>query len=362
MSRLIRASGTFATALIGLTAVGLLMAGSLTPPPGPVGPTMKTLREVEPRIPISWMAVDPNDPNSWYEEPEIPDLDPDPNEPNLPRPLGPRSSSTAVYVIDSPGSYYLDQNVNGESGKDGIAIQANNVTLDLNGFALIGEAGTYSAISIGGYTNIVIRNGTISDWDGRGIYGPSMKSGQVEGVSVADCGKEGIWVGYDFVVSRCTVRACGSQDAQPGFDGSQGCTFTECTSFTNGGHGIAAGWETTVRGCTARENGEYGIYFQGGVVHACTTADNGWSGIRCNANGVISNSTAVYNGDDGLDEDAYGINVGYYGVAQNCVARGNSYGGFWGDRCLMHGNTAMYNGGGPAYEDNNGTKGTNHGQ
>ena len=44
------------------------------------------------------------------------------------------------FVISQPGSYYLTGNINGSGGKNGISIQADGVTLDLNGFALIGEA------------------------------------------------------------------------------------------------------------------------------------------------------------------------------------------------------------------------------
>src|SRR5215469_2970325 len=72
--------------------------GVLTPPGAP-GPTMKTLAQIEPRIPIS----------------------------------------TATN-ISNPGSYYLTTNLNVPSGS-GITISANNVTLDLNGFALTGNTG-----------------------------------------------------------------------------------------------------------------------------------------------------------------------------------------------------------------------------
>ena len=68
--------------------------GSLTPP-GVPGPTMLTLNQMEPRTPIS----------------------------------------SAPYTISQPGSYYLTANLTVASG-DAIDINANGVTLDLNGFTI----------------------------------------------------------------------------------------------------------------------------------------------------------------------------------------------------------------------------------
>ena len=38
-----------------------------------------------------------------------------------------------TFIISQAGSYYLTGNITGESGKNGISIQAEDVTLDLNG-------------------------------------------------------------------------------------------------------------------------------------------------------------------------------------------------------------------------------------
>ena len=46
--------------------------------------------------------------------------------------------ATAEFVISQPGSYCLANNIVGESGKSGIRIDADSVTLDLGGFAMLG--------------------------------------------------------------------------------------------------------------------------------------------------------------------------------------------------------------------------------
>ena len=45
-------------------------------------------------------------------------------------------------TIDEPGSYFLSRDVTGVAGQNGIIINASDVTIDLNGFALIGVPGS----------------------------------------------------------------------------------------------------------------------------------------------------------------------------------------------------------------------------
>src|SRR5438105_3055049 len=91
-------------------------AGDLNPPAGPVAPTHKTLTEVEPRIAINATNT-PGDANS-------------------------------LFKITQPGSYYLTGNITGVAAKNGIAIAASGVTLDLNGFDLLGVASSLDGVSV----------------------------------------------------------------------------------------------------------------------------------------------------------------------------------------------------------------------
>src|SRR4051794_15270642 len=91
--------------LLTLLTFGLLSSsfgqGSLTPPGAPA-PTMKSLDQIEARTII----------------------------PSLP------------YVITNAGSYYLATNLTGSAGTNGITVIADNVSIDLNGFSLIGKPGS----------------------------------------------------------------------------------------------------------------------------------------------------------------------------------------------------------------------------
>ena len=119
-----------ATGALALSGLFVLAAwGPLDPPDGPIAPTGKTLTEVEPRIPLNAQTA-PGDLSN-------------------------------LFVIEKSGSYYLTGNITGVSGKSGIHVSANRVTLDLNGFALEGMEGSSYGIHSTGDHGGWIRNGPI---------------------------------------------------------------------------------------------------------------------------------------------------------------------------------------------------------
>src|SRR4051812_31427609 len=86
--------------------------GSLTPP-GPPAATFKTLQQVEPRIDLQ----------------------------NAPASAVTTTNVFYHFVITQPGSYYLSANL-GVTKPNGIQINTEGVTLDLNGFQISRASGT----------------------------------------------------------------------------------------------------------------------------------------------------------------------------------------------------------------------------
>ena len=74
-------------------------------------------------------------------------------------------------ILNEPGSYRLTGDLSAPPGVDGVRIETDNVTLDLNGFSLSGGGGPIAdGILIGGSKNVEIRNGTVRGFSRAGIF------------------------------------------------------------------------------------------------------------------------------------------------------------------------------------------------
>src|SRR5262249_14863369 len=153
----------------------LFAQGPLTPPGAPA-PTMKSLDQVEARIII--------------------------NTTNTP------GNANTQFIISAPGSYYLTGNITGVSGKHCIFVSSANVTIDLNGFMLIGVGGSGTAIYDGAvnHGNTVVRNGTIASWGGSGIDLSSSFDSIVENLIVTNNTGFGLKMSDACALRNCVVR------------------------------------------------------------------------------------------------------------------------------------------------------------
>jgi hypothetical protein len=265
-------------------------AGPLDPPAGPVAPTYKTLSDVEPRTAIS-AATTPGDANS-------------------------------LFRITKPGSYYLTTNITGVAGKSGIEIAASGVTLDLNGFELLGVATAIDAITTDGtgLGNIHITGGSIRLWGGDGVdLTPAAAINcVVTAIKAFDNAGIGIRVASESTVSGCyatsndgsgitalvgstVIDSTASQNGDDGISVTNGCTVTRCTSYLNESDGISIGTGSTVTASTAYANTSDGISVVSGcTVTECSVYANLITGIRAVTGNTITRCTARNNSGNGI--------------------------------------------------------------
>ncbi len=117
-------------------------------------------------------------------------------------------NTTSLFIISEPGSYYLTTNITGVDNKDGIKIATNNVTLDLNGFSLIGDpTSSFAGIYIPfGFRDVAVRNGMVSGWNFNGSIGIGCLANHVtlERLTISSNGI-GIYASADVVIKDCLI-------------------------------------------------------------------------------------------------------------------------------------------------------------
>ena len=276
-------------------AANVFSQGSLTPDAAPAA-SMKTLEQVESRIPIT----------------------------NVP------------YTISSSGSYYLTRNFIVPTSDNGIDVEAHNVTIDLNGYTLEGgglSSGTGIYISF--RDNVSIKNGVLYNWRGSSqyaiYYSSSARGGSVQNVKVYEC-SQGIrlnsGIAKDCVVSDCTM----SESTGHGIFVSDG-VVSDCVVYnvTNSGGTSASGIYSSgskVNNCTVRgiyADGTFAIGIMandGGIVEGCIARDADY-GIETFDGGVARNNSCyknrkagIYAADRGGRVEGNHVTKNEYGIYQ----------------------------------------------
>lgn len=223
--------------------------------------------------------------------------------------------SSLPYTISMPGSYYLTANLTG-SGQ-GITISADNVTLDLNGFALIGGgAGQVAGINVSGaHKNITIRNGTVRGWTSGGVNAANATNSMVQGLRI----------------SNNTAMSAFLNAA--GFCIGSGSTVKDCVVAQNPNcNGIAAGSACLVTGCVVSGNSAAGIragdncYIISNVSDSNGTGITMGSGNRIESNNCTSNSGAGILAPSGVTNNVIAKNSARNNFPNYNIATGNRYG------------------------------------
>lgn len=207
-------------ALTLILLAGRAQGGPLTPPPGAVAPNMVPLSVIEPGIIVNDLPGD----------------------------------AECMHRIIAPGRYVFSVTVSVSAGRSGIIVDippgvSGTVEIDLNGFSIQGEPGSFSGI--------VYRNNENCHWS---ISCPN-------GSSISGVGGDGIHIeGGATANIDCTVRHCGDD----GIDVSNTptCMIGAVSRFagkylvqgcTHRGLNIAGCGTVDISGLDASENGEHGI-------------------------------------------------------------------------------------------------------
>lgn len=180
--------------------------------------------------------------------------------------------SSLPFTIDRCGSYFLTACLTGSAGQHGVAIAADDVTVDMNGFSLIGVPGSLSGIKIDGsqpYSNVRVHNGSLIRWDESGVEATTAGSIELDGLTVIESRGTGVRLpGTGGRILGSVVRRSGA-----GIEG--GDVISHCEANSNTGIGIIASDGALVNECQASTNGSDGIVANSSLISRCIASGNG---------------------------------------------------------------------------------------
>ncbi len=186
-------------------------------------------------------------------------------------------SGGSPVTITQAGSYRLTSNLTlADENASGIVVSAPNVTIDLNGFSIIGittcdesplvcsPTGTGSGIGIQACTldceNLTVRNGSII---GAGNEGLALgKWGRAADLTVASNGNNGIQARNGVVVQNCSIRSNGGTGIVISTSGPSifASNITGNIIMANAGYGMNLSGPAVVVGNTITYNEKDGLF------------------------------------------------------------------------------------------------------
>ena len=264
-----------------LVFCSIVNAGSLNPSGAPA-PTMKTLDEVEARIPVG--------------------------------------QADMPMTISEAGSYYLTGNIT-STDSTVIVIMADDVKLDLNGFTVTGKGAGYGVYVYSAHS-VEICNGSIKNF-AQGIFG--VDTSENSEVVVRDCKITANGISGIYLLDNCTIKDCvvsvNGQEATASVYGIRvgaNSKVEGCKVLDNGGkagssvYGIRVGISSKVVGCEVTGNG----YNASGHVKGIYAA------LECIVRDNISSRNGIAAGTSSSHE-IYGYDIGAYSTVINNVSCSN---------------------------------------
>lgn len=236
-----------------------------------------------------------------------------------------RNPGVMPIVITRSGTYRLKSDlVQSDPSVDVLRIDAGDVTIDLNGFAIRGPAvcvgegavrvcdpsGSGSGIRVASLqrSRIRVANGVI-----RGLAGDGL------------AGEGGVWS-----VESVDLLDNGGSGAQ--IDSVDGGYLSNVTAIGNQDNGIE-GFSLRLVNCDASRNAMSGISLARGLVSGCTASMNAASGVQGSV--VMSGCVVMGNGGRGVE--------GTSAVVVNNVIAGNEDGGAVCADCSFENNVLIFN-------------------
>jgi hypothetical protein len=233
------------------------------------------------------------------------------------------------FTISQPGSYYLTSNLEFTAASgDAITVNADNVTIDLNGFTLSSTAAvTGSCIALGANrSQLSVTNGFITgttvvleaNWNttpggfSNGVhytFSSSSRAGRFSRLSISGCRDFGLRAPPSSILDDIRVSQCGSRGIE-----AEVSTIRSCIVTGNAADGLYAN-SSSVEGCIAIRNQFHGVF--AGTVTDTAASSNGDIGIEA-VN--VSNSNASGNSGIGIQGQ----------TISGCVASGNDGDGLVG--------------------------------
>lgn len=228
------------------------------------------------------------------------------------------------------------------------------MTIDLAGFELIGGADSLTGIAVTGAnpTRVNLRDGTIRYWDQGGANLAMVAGATIENVRFLNNYAGGL------ITTRSIVRNCeASSNTGHGMAVDDGSILESCVARLNTQHGVYADKDCTITNCELSNNTQYGVYveYHGRIVNT-NAASNGQWGIGIIRFGSAEGCVLTSNGQGGLyaqggivrgcsarDNTNYGFN-GSSSHFEECIASYNNGTGIYANggstvnRCLSSSN------------------------